>query len=328
MKLIRGEFVQEFRQNYSSWLSQTFRLYNDSSHIEVEITINPMPIDDNMGKELITRFTTPLATNQLYYTDANGMEFQQRRRNFRATWPVNMTDVVSGNYYPINTAAYIQDTNKNMQLTIIVDRSEGGTSLVDGQFDVMLQRRLLDTDGFGTNEALNETLTIRVVHYILLDPIDTAAQHHRKLVQMMTNPVQILFAKPSRLVEWKGLNPTFEPMNVSLPQNIRLETFKTLPTGDVLLRLHHLYAINEDENLSANITVDISTLFNGIYPVKISEMTLTANRPIEQLHRLKWITNESTETQGEEENSAEINNFQVELSPMEIRTFLVRFEKI
>ncbi len=36
-----------------------------------------------------------------------------------------------------------------MQFSVVVDRSEGASSLVDGQFEVMLQRRLLDTQDSG-----------------------------------------------------------------------------------------------------------------------------------------------------------------------------------
>ena len=49
------------------------RLYNDTNVIQLETTINPLPINDSLGKELITQFTTDLKTNSLWYTDSNGM---------------------------------------------------------------------------------------------------------------------------------------------------------------------------------------------------------------------------------------------------------------
>ena len=68
-----GELVQEVRQVFSPWLSQVIRLYNNTNVIQIETTINPLPIDDGLGKELITQFTTDLETNSMWYTDANGM---------------------------------------------------------------------------------------------------------------------------------------------------------------------------------------------------------------------------------------------------------------
>ena len=34
---------------------------------------------DDLGKEIISRFTTDLATDETWYTDANGREMQERR---------------------------------------------------------------------------------------------------------------------------------------------------------------------------------------------------------------------------------------------------------
>ena len=39
----------------------------------------------------------------------------------------------SGNYYPVNTRAIIVDEERAVQLTILTDRSQGGSSLADGQ---------------------------------------------------------------------------------------------------------------------------------------------------------------------------------------------------
>jgi lysosomal alpha-mannosidase len=71
--IIKGDLVQEVRQIFNPWLSQTIRLFNGSSHIEVEITVDPMPINDSLGKELITRFSTDINNVNTWYTDANGM---------------------------------------------------------------------------------------------------------------------------------------------------------------------------------------------------------------------------------------------------------------
>jgi hypothetical protein len=43
---------------------------------------------------------------------------------------------IAGNYYPINSRIYINDTNR--QLTILTDRSVGGSSIIDGQVELMV----------------------------------------------------------------------------------------------------------------------------------------------------------------------------------------------
>jgi hypothetical protein len=143
------------------------------------------------------------------------------------------------------------------------------------------------------NEPLNETVPVRIRHFLLFDKVSTAAQHHRKMDQILNHPLEVIFT-PSLPVHGynKMFNAAFQPLTNPLPENVRLETLKTLPTGEVLLRLHHLFAVNEDPVLSQNATVDIGTLFVNLQPVAVSEMTLTANRPIGDLHRLKWNTEE------------------------------------
>lgn len=76
-----------------------------------------------MGKEVISRFDTPLDTKGYFYTDSNGREILKRRRNYRPTWKLNQTEPVAGNYYPVNTRIYITDGKK--QLTVLTDRSQG-----------------------------------------------------------------------------------------------------------------------------------------------------------------------------------------------------------
>ena len=40
--------------------------------------IGPIPTDDDVGKEIITRVTANMATNKTFYTDSNGRDFLKR----------------------------------------------------------------------------------------------------------------------------------------------------------------------------------------------------------------------------------------------------------
>ncbi len=62
---------------------------------------------------------------------------------------------MSGNYYPVNSAAYIREGTAR-QLTVLTDRSQGGASLQDGTLELMVHRRLLYDDRRGVGEPLNE----------------------------------------------------------------------------------------------------------------------------------------------------------------------------
>lgn len=40
--------------------------------------IGPIPMDDGVGKEIITRMTANMATDRTFYTDSNGRDFLKR----------------------------------------------------------------------------------------------------------------------------------------------------------------------------------------------------------------------------------------------------------
>ncbi len=64
---------------------------------------------------------------------------------------------------------------------ISTDRAQGGSSLVDGQVQLMVHRRLLHDDGRGVGEPLNETGTSGlglVTTGVVLTWIDHL--HHRR----------------------------------------------------------------------------------------------------------------------------------------------------
>jgi hypothetical protein len=58
-------------------------------------------------------------------------------RNFRPTWDLNVTEPVAGNYYPVNSRIFLKDIESGDQLTVLTDRSQGGSSIKDGQVNSM-----------------------------------------------------------------------------------------------------------------------------------------------------------------------------------------------
>lgn len=48
-------------------------------HIQLSIfQVGPIPIDDGVGKEVITELTTNMSTDGVFYTDSNGRDFLKR----------------------------------------------------------------------------------------------------------------------------------------------------------------------------------------------------------------------------------------------------------
>ncbi|RRT84029.1 hypothetical protein B296_00004957 [Ensete ventricosum] len=72
-------------------------------------------------------------------------------RDYRSEWELQVNQPVAGNYYPvglwfyicivlfqINLGIYMQDDSA--EFSVLVDRSVGGSSILDGQIELMLHR--------------------------------------------------------------------------------------------------------------------------------------------------------------------------------------------
>lgn len=126
--------------------------------VEWEIQLHGIPIDDNLGKEVVVNWhMLDFDSENTFYTDSNGLEMQKRILNYRPDWTLKTDEFASSNYYPVNSAIAIRSPTTNKQLTIMNDRSQGGSVLENGSIEIMQNRRLLYDDWRGVGEALNET---------------------------------------------------------------------------------------------------------------------------------------------------------------------------
>ncbi|KAL7642572.1 UNVERIFIED_CONTAM: hypothetical protein RMT77_007133 [Armadillidium vulgare] len=333
--------VAEIHQQWTTWVSQVLRIYKDKNYVESEWLVGPIPIEDGIGKEIVNRFHFKnLKTNQTFYTDANGREMQKRVKDFRSTWKLNSTEPVSQNYYPVTSRIIISSSDGKVKAAIMNDRAQGGTSLSDGQMELMVHRRLLYDDAFGVGEALNETafgeaLVVRGRHLLLhsnfaSDECDFGCQHRTLGEELLLQPV-ITFSCSSSFSK-DNKNKMNLSLSNTLPLNIRILTLEPWREGEILLRLENYYEKGES-SLSGTTSVNIKETF-AIWPIKdIEELTLGANKLIKDNKRLKWKTRDDDVTFMERERNsytllkdATKNNPDIfTFSPMQIRTFVLKF---
>lgn len=340
LMVVRGPLLDEIHQQLSSWLHQVTRVYKEKEHAEVEFTIGPIPVDDGVGKEVIARIATSLRSNRTFYTDSNGRDFIKRVRDYRSDWDLQVHQPVAGNYYPINLGIYLED--EDMELSVLVDRAVGATSLVDGQIEVMLHRRLLNDDARGVGEALNEEvcvhntckgLVIQGKFYLRIDPRGEGAKWRRSFGQEVYSPLLLAFAEQDGN-NWMGTHvATFSAIDpsYSLPRNIAIITLQELENGKVLLRLAHLYETGEDGDYSVMEKVELKKLFLGKKISKVTEMNLSANQERSEMEkkRLEWrVEGGSEEGRALRGGAVDPTKLEVELAPSEIRTFEVEFDYI
>ena len=104
--------VHEVQVQFSDYIKQTIRTYEDEEYIELDWTVGPIPDGDGQGKEIITRFESDLKTNGVFYTDANGR--QTIRRHFDNNKRGCSNVVISGNWYPVYSRIHVKDENQGL----------------------------------------------------------------------------------------------------------------------------------------------------------------------------------------------------------------------
>jgi hypothetical protein len=325
------------------WIKQIVRVLPGVPYIEVDYTVGPIPTDDGRGKEVIVRYLTSIQNNGEFYTDSNGREFLKRTRDFRPTWNLTVFQPVAGNFYPVNAVIFLQD--KIASLAVLVDRSQGGGSIVDGSVELMVQRRTLRDDSKGLSEPLNETdggvtpcppygdatrvgggVVISGRHRIMVGNGPIGAKLARsQMDNAFADPLVFVASSPSNTaIPFKVAN--FSVIQAALPINVMLITLSLLhdaPGTTFLIRLGHQYDWNEDEELSQPVKVNLATLLAGYEVLSVTEKTLTGNQNYTTWlsKRLQWTADSPSERS---QVSSSQNENVVDLNPMEIKTFEVR----
>ncbi|KAI7795198.1 lysosomal alpha-mannosidase [Triplophysa rosa] len=318
--------VQEVTQWFSPWVSQVVRLYEGRRELELEWTVGPVPIKDGLGKEVITRLDTDIQSSGYFYTDSNGREVLERRKDYRPTWDLKQSEPIAGNYYPINSRAYIKDDKR--QLTVVTDRSQGVSSIYNGSLEIMLHRRLLHDDFRGVGEPLsepgefNDGLVVRGRLLLTLTPPDQAADTHRPLAQGMVLQPLLSFQDGTPSTNSKL---EFSGLQAALPLAVHLLTLSQWDKDSILIRLEHQYEAKESKTYSQPVTVNLQKLFSAFKVLGASEMSLGANQWKEDMTRLSW--NNEMNVKPVPVSDKDPSPWEVTLNPMEIRTFLLRVQQ-
>jgi alpha-mannosidase len=230
-----GPLVTEIKQTFSEYASHVIRLTQGSPFIEVEWTAGPIPIGEpdkpreKVGKELVMKFESDIQSGRTFYTDSNGREMVKRVRDARGPSypPLKVNEPVAGNYYPVNSLMSLDDGQR--ELAVVTDVSMGGSSMADGELELMVHRRCQHDDSRGVQEPLNETmcgcndigaapgkmgahgregdggcwcegLTIRGSVYLVLDTLVGAHATRRSLIEKLNFPPTVSDGRSGPLV--------------------------------------------------------------------------------------------------------------------------------
>lgn len=334
LKIYSGPLVKEVHQHFNEWISQVIRIYEETNFVEFEWLVGPIPIKDNFGKEIITRFTTNLASKGVFYTDSNGREMLKRVRNERENFKANLTEKISSNYYPITSRIALQ--SEKTRIALLNDRAQGGSSTKDGSLELMLHRRLLRDDAFGVGEALNETVYGKglVARGKILLRLSQVSQNPTFYEQLAEQDIHLPF--------WKFFSSSSKATNKQVP---KIPDFSSLPLGIQTLTLEP-YSTNErllrlesflDKSQTFNVTFNIRPIFDALGGEEIRETTLDGSMKLSDMKRFKFPPQGSAIPKKPEyyinkhtplsaKKSDGLTKFTISMSPKQIRTFIVKWK--
>lgn len=337
--------------NAASNIELRVSLSPGDQHVAIDAGVGPVDIvSDNVSKDVVLRVNASIESGSYWYTDSQGMELMRRTRG-NGTFNQTLGLTPGKNYYPTTAMAAIRDASA--QLVLLNDRSEGASSMGSGSLEVMVYRRIKNagSKGLGDNNALNHNSTVNTTHWLLAGPPADTSALMRPLAVRMYNPL-LLTVAPAGGASPPAVPPALaQPLRRALPPNVQLLNLQTLssnftvscgpkcdiacprknqsnpappppdpsalPTGAVLLRLAHIYAVGEGGGLARPATVDLATMFSTLQVKSVTEYTLSALQPLAQMKRLRWAPGNVTAAGGAAAGTA------VTLGPMDIRTFIV-----
>jgi len=216
-------------------------------------------------------------------------------------------------------------------MSVLNDRTQGGSSLTDGTVELMVHRRLTK-DGAGGPFHLDELgvdgkgLVVRGKHYLFFKPISESHKIHRDFSQRLFLEPIVSFAKyTSTEAEFRTKHVTsYSALNKPLPENVHLLTLENWKKNQLLIRLEHFYESEDNNDLSKAVTVDLQTLFKTLKITNIVETTLAANEILSESERLHW--NSHVWFSEESQRSRRAVDSNVQLTPQQIRTFILTIE--
>jgi hypothetical protein len=291
----RGAIADEITTTFNKWAKQTIRVYHSSGNSDVEefvefwFEIGPLP----SHTEIISLFNSNIKSANAVSSDDNGFEFLQRQ--YQSSCGIEC------NYYPHVYAAFIADSTS--QLTVIAERSHGVSSQKSGSIEVMIHRNPDMGDGFGP--GLTDTTEVYPVLRAVVDTPQGSYSRIRRQSYLLNFPLSPFTGTTSSASSWITSYQTSQSfLSAQLPPNIHLASVNALDgtSHNAIVRLVHIFATNDDPNLSKPVTLSLSKLFSTATASSITETFLSANQNVGNVDSIT-------------------------LTPNEIRTFVINFSK-
>lgn len=263
LRVVKGSYFSAIHA-HSSGFHSIYRLIRSSNPeiggiIELEYGLSVEP-----NTEAVVVFNTDLQTDNQWYTD-NGQEMDLRRFGVRGNLPEH-------NFYPSKSTTLLHDATKNIELAFIADHSTGVTSRSSGQLELMLHRRLMQDDGRGLAQSVDDTAVLTSTAWLSIGPAIDVEYSRPRLSVMLNNPVRIHTLSSHSAPRW----PAFSLLNSPLPANLHVQQLTVHHDPDVVasfssnpviaVRFRHIYETDKGQR-SAPVSLDVEALPNAALQV-------------------------------------------------------------
>lgn len=303
-----GPLSSEITVIYSI-ITHTVRLYHskgiESKGLYMENVVDFQQPPKNRETELFMRLSSGINNGEppVIYTDSNGFQMQKRVTVKRVG--------IEGNYYPVTSAAYIEDDR--YRLTVLVNHAQGVAGWDPGRIELMLDRRTLYDDSRGVGEGVVDNKMTLTKYWILLetlsgnesgkDRVSNPSLVANQLSEGLLYPANVFVVEPETE---HGLELKISMLDKPMPCDMHLMNLRTItdtvfqqfPSQSALMILHRKgfdcridkgYKIPECQLKQDKGVFDTGTAFRGFGDLHIARTTLTGLHQLETIDRFDQI---------------------------------------
>lgn len=205
-------------------------ILRDGEAPEIRNNIDIGSMDDT---EIVMRFQTRIHSGETFYTDLNSLQTIKRQRFSKIP--------LQGNYYPIPSAIYIED--ESLRLTIVTAQPLGGSSLAEGEVEIMQDRRLTHDDERGLGQGVLDNQPVLHIFRVVLERIENCeklADNHpsgiltlpayRNLKAILDPLDKFIFTEN----DWLGVLPEFGSTHSALGDDMEIVMMRNLPATSTI----------------------------------------------------------------------------------------------
>lgn len=346
MDITFGKFLYN-EKNESMRSAVHVSIDKDLPLIKIDVDLESLPLQEKYnGYEVVPNFhISNFDNDKTFYTDSNGLEMQKRVQDYRPTWNLKTTEKVTDNYYPINSAISITDVNSKRRMTVMNDRSQGGTSIAPGTIELMQNREAPSDDNKGVGEPLREKnqygngIRVKATYYVQICDGEKRLPLQRVVQHKINDPANYFFnfnvtQTQSPTVEDQLVEAYKKAGVVNTVKVVHMPRWK----NSIQLRLQNLADLYDSNSETA--TVDLAAIADALWnagnmgnPVtyqdlEIKELSLTGNMELKEMwaRKIKWATvDDDKEDFPESAVDYDFTPSQVKLEPQRIRVFSLKY---